>query len=189
MKNTRKLLKKELFCLVYVIAIILCLFKVGKINKITTYNISGVSSILSTNLEKEYIPPVIEQIIITEPEKHNYRLTSFYKDYCTGSGLCKNNFQLNDKGWYTYNGKLVVATATPYMINVFGKKENKLYFKYWDEIRMTIDGVDYDAIVLDTCGACYRDERVDLMVQDAAHVIDRGYRGKNMIQVEVTRKQ
>ena len=128
MNKTFRLLKKEIFCLVYVIAIILCLFRVGKVNKITNYNISGVSSILSSNLEKEYVPPV-EEPIITEPEKYSYRLTSFYKDYCTGSGLCKNKFQLNDKGCYTYNGK-----KTP--IGDMCTRVKKEYDKLFEELKL-----------------------------------------------------
>jgi hypothetical protein len=75
------------------------------------------------------------------------------------------------------------------MQNVFGVQENKLYFRYWDELIITIDGVKYDAIMLDTCGACYRDERLDLFVTDAAHAIDRGYQGYNMIDVQIAKKQ
>ena len=54
---------------------------------------------------------------------------------------------------------------------------------------VTIDGVKYPGIILDTCGACYKDERIDLFVKDKASVVDRGYRGKNMITVEIIKKQ
>ena len=189
MKSRFDLIKKMSLNLIYVIALILCVIKVGSVNKITTYNLAGISSLGSSQILSEYVEPEPEP----EPEPvaptvYKYRLTHF-TDPCVGAGFCANQLQLNEKGWYTYQGKLVVATATPYMINVFGYKPNKLYFRYYDELILTIDGVRYEAIVLDTCGACYRDERIDLFVKDPAHGIDRGYRGYNMISVEIKKKQ
>jgi hypothetical protein len=189
MKSRFDLIKKMSLNLIYVIALILCVIKVGNVNKITTYNLTGISSLGSSQILSEYVEPEPEP----EPEPvaptvYKYRLTHF-TDPCVGAGFCANQLQLNEKGWYTYQGKLVVATATPYMINVFGYKPNKLYFRYYDELILTIDGVKYEAIVLDTCGACYRDERIDLFVKDPAHGIDRGYRGYNMISVEIKKKQ
>ena len=188
MKKRPTLISKEIKLLLYIIVLLLCVVRVGEKNTITTYNVSGVSSVLSRRLEMEYVPPVVEEEVQV-PEPKFYRLTSFYKDECTGSGLCKKDLQLNERGWYTYNGKIVIATATPYLINVFGAREGRDYFKYYDELRLTIDGEPYDAIVLDTCGACYWDQRIDLYVKDEASVTDRGYKGKNMISVEIIKKQ
>lgn len=192
MKNTLAMIKKMVLNLVYICAIFLCLVKVGYTNKITTYNVAGISSLGSTQILSEYKEPQKPQILtagIGSSNIYKYRLTSF-TDPCVGAGFCgAKHFTPNEKGWYTYKGKLVVATATPYMINVFGKKANKLYFKYYDELYITIDGVTYEAIVLDTCGACYWDERIDLYVKDKKSVIDRGYRGKNMISVQIKKKQ
>ena len=61
--------------------------------------------------------------------------------------------------------------------------------KYYDEVNITIDGQVYPGIILDTCGACYRDERIDLFVKDKASVMDRGYMGRNMITLEITKKK
>jgi len=194
-KSTFSLIRKLSFNLLYVCAILVCLVTFNGTTKITTYNVSGISSLGSTQILSEYVEPkpsLTPQLLtgnIPTNKTYKYRLTSF-TDACVGAGFCgKKHFQTNEKGWYLYKGKLVVATATPYMINVFGKKPNKLYFKYYDELYLTIDGVRYEAIVLDTCGACYKDERVDLYVKDKASVIDRGYRGKNMITVEIKKKQ
>jgi len=198
MKRRLGLIRREMFCLLYLLVLFLCVVRVGKINKITTYNVAGSSSITSVNLETEYVEPPkieLEKLTFNEPQKYEYRLTSYYLNDecnstdCVGAGFCAKDLVANEKGWYTYNGKLVVAAATTYMQNVFGVKENKLYFKYYDELKLTIDGVEYDAIVLDTCGACYKNEIIDLFVKDASSAIDRGYKGKNMITVEVVKKK
>ena len=196
MKSTKSLIKKLFFNLGYICLVMLCMVEVGHNKKITTYNIAGISSMKSSHLEyvePDPIPelPTYPQTLptFTDANVYKYRLTSYYEDDCVGAGFCRWDLVPNEYGWYTYNGKLVIAGATYYMQNVFGVKENKLYFKYWDELVITIDGVDYEAIMLDTCGACYRDERLDLMVVDQASAIDRGYRGYNMIDVRVTKKQ
>lgn len=52
--------------------------------------------------------------VIEKPKEYiNYRLTSFWANDgydtsgCTGSGLCEEDFDINNNGWYTYNGKMV----------------------------------------------------------------------------------
>ena len=104
------------------------------------------------------------------------RMTSYYpaeSSPCTGKGLCSWDFQVNDKGWYTYNGKLVVATATTYLLNEgFSLADGVHTYKYGDEITLNIDGVDYDAIVLDSCGSSMTTDRIDLFVSDAWAVKD-----------------
>jgi len=194
-KHYLELIKKLSFNLLYMCALLICVVKVGEVNSITTFNIAGVSSLGSSQILSEYVEPVPTPVIIKKesfkstPKIYKYRLTSF-TDKCVGAGFCgARDFKTNEKGWYLYKGKLVVATATPYMIKTFGYKANKQYFKYYDELILTIDGKKYEAIVLDTCGACYRDERVDLYVKDEKSVIDRGYKGRNMISVEIKKKQ
>ena len=86
--------------------------------------------------------------------------------------MCAGNFQLNDKGWYTYKGKLVVATATPYLLKQgWSQVSGITYHKYYDELKLVINGVTYDAIVLDSCGACMKKNIIDLYVKDGAHSI------------------
>ena len=198
MNKTLSLIRKCVFNLLYILAIIVCLTKVGEVNKITTYNISGIGSMKSSSVLSDYkepMPPAEKILTKQSPTTYQYRLTSFYENDecdslpCVGAGFCDKDFQLNEKGWYTYQGKLVIAAATPYMQSTFGVKPNKLYFRYYDELILTIDGVKYDAIVLDTCVACYKNEILDLFVKDKASAIDRGYRGQNMITVEIKKKQ
>lgn len=118
-----------------------------------------------------------------------YRLTSYYPEEssnCTGSGKCTNNFTINDKGWYLYDGKLVLAAATTYLQRSYGVIEGRHYYKYYDEVDVTIDGTTYKGVILDSCGACMSvtyEERLDLFVNSKNSVIDRGYKGNNPISV------
>ena len=203
MKNNRtlKITRNCSLYMLYVILIISMLCGVGNVNVITTYNVSGVSSLQSSHLLDKYVPPVVEvkptvTEVKTNTEKvRKYRLTSFYANDelktgdCVGAGFCWWDFDVNEKGWYTYKGKLVLAAATTYLQKKFGTRENITYFKYYDEVNVTIDGVVYPGIILDTCGACYRDVRIDLMVRDGKSVVDRGYMGRNMVTVEITKKK
>ena len=104
----------------------------------------------------------------------NYRLTSYYagdgcgSGSCTGSGLCEKDFEINEKGWYTYQGKLVIATATPYLLNYgFEKRDGISYHRYKETLFITIQGERYEAIVLDSCGACMRNKIIDLFVSNS----------------------
>jgi hypothetical protein len=177
--------------------ILTILVNIGHITKISTYNVTGVTSVLSSHMLDRYTPKKVVQPAVKKVVKTNtkYRLTSFYPNDelktgdCTGSGYCSWDFGVNEKGWYTYKGKLVLAAATTYLQKTYGVKEGKTYFKYYDELNITIDGVVYPAIILDTCGACYKDERLDIFVKDAKSVIDRGYMGRNMVTIEITKKK
>lgn len=102
----------------------------------------------------------------------SYRLT-YFTDACVGAGFCgKRDFQVNDKGWYTYKGKIVVATATTYLLKQgWSHVDGIVYHKYYDTLKFTLNGVTYDAIVLDSCGACMKRDIIDLYVKDDAHGI------------------
>ena len=200
-KRTFKIVRNCSLYMLYVVLIISMLCGIGKVNVVNTYNVSGVASLQSSHLLDKYTPPVKEQkptpavTKVSDQKTRKYRLTSFYANdelktgNCVGAGFCWWDFGINDKGWYTYQGKLVLAAATTYLQKKFGTREGITYFKYYDEVNVTIDGVVYPGIILDTCGACYRDVRIDLMVKDGAHTIDRGYMGRNMVTVEVTKKK
>lgn len=119
--------------------------------------------------------------IVLEVEEVFYetRMTSYYPgDDCksgtvTGSGKSIKDFEVNEYGWYTYNGKLVVATATKYLLNYgFTLSEGVHAYKYWEEITIEIDGVRYEAIVLDSCGHAMHSDRIDLFVSNSKSVKD-----------------
>jgi len=127
--------------------------------------------------EAVYVEPVVEEVEENNNKIENIvessyetRMTSYYPEEgetTTATGLGIYDFNVNDNGWFTYNGKLVVATAS----NRLGYTEMKTYNLY-DEIILNIDGVDYDAVVLVVCGACMRDNRIDLFVSGSWAVKD-----------------
>lgn len=91
---------------------------------------------------------------------------------CTGTGFCEKDFQINDKGWYTYQGKLVIGAATRYLLKSgYQERSDIRYFKYYDEITLNINGVDYPAIILDSCGACMKNNILDLFVSGSKYSI------------------
>lgn len=144
-----------------------------------------IPSVKSENvIEKEH---KYEPIGVVEPEpivqevldSYITRMTSFYANdgygtgSCTGSGLCEWDFQVNEHGWYTYQGKLVVATATVYLANQGWQVNQDVHlYRYGDELTLVIDGVEYDAIVKDSCGNCMHTNRVDLFVSNVQSVKD-----------------
>ncbi len=121
--------------------------------------------------------------------EYETRLTSYYPtrgDSVTGCGLRPYDFEINENGWYTYNGKLVVATATDYLLN-YGWKLNEgvRIYTYYDILILNIDGVDYEAIVLDSCGACMTTGRIDLFVTNKNAVKDTQIIVKEVISTEM----
>lgn len=109
-------------------------------------------------------------------------MTTFYSGdgygtgSCTGSGLCEKDFTVNDKGWYMYKGRLVLAGATRYLFK-YGYKEQpgKKYFTYGENVIIVIDGVSYPGTIWDSCGACTSSSKniIDLFVNDRKAVIDK----------------
>lgn len=111
-------------------------------------------------------------------DKYMVTLTYYYPGDNTGSGsklgsgLTASDFTLDNKGWYhyQYNGTdyLVVAAATTYCRDSYnhcgidssrGIAQNITYYKYYDTLVLNIDGQNYNAMVLDSCGACMWKER------------------------------
>lgn len=129
-----------------------------------------------------------QQVIVEEPvqqEQVSYqstyetRMTSYYPNdgpgtgSITGSGLGPNNFEVNENGWYTYQGKLVIATATTYLLKYgWTLGEGVHTYKYYQEITLIIDGISYPAIVLDSCGHAMKSGRIDLFVSGPSSVKD-----------------
>jgi len=93
-------------------------------------------------------------------------LTRYYPNDSTGSDKCTatkctSEFEINDKGWYIYKGKVVMATAT-YACQDHCKDRAKYgplpegyrIYNFYDEIKFEIEGTTYTGIVMDSCGAC-----------------------------------
>ena len=139
-----------------------------------------VVEIAPKETENEAIEPENEAIE-DEPISDSYttRMTSFWANdgygtgECTGSGKCSWDFGVNEKGWYTYQGKLVVATATTYLANQGWYVAPGVHlYKYYEELILTIDGIEYDAIILDSCGSSMKTDRVDLFVSNGSSAKD-----------------
>ena len=111
------------------------------------------------------------------------RFTNYYEGdgssgSVTGSGLSTADFEINSLGWYTYQGKVVIATATWECIrsetgackNYNSVPKGFEVYNYYDEVEIVIDGVSYQSIVLDSCGGSYWNEdlqRVDIFIANS----------------------
>lgn len=121
--------------------------------------------------------------------EYETRLTSYYPKKPvspTGCGLGIEDFGVNEYGWYTYKGKLVVATATNYLLNYGWRYQSGVrLYNYYDVLILTIDGVDYEAIVLDSCGICMTTGRIDLFVTGPEAIKDTQIIVKEVINNEM----
>ena len=166
---------KALVAILIMIPILVIIFK-GTKNEV-----NAKEEIVLAETTNEIVEVMQEEPVEEEVEEVFYetRMTSYYPgDDCksgtvTGSGKSIKDFEVNEYGWYTYNGKLVVATATKYLLNYgFILSEGVHTYKYWEEITIEIDGVRYEAIVLDSCGHAMHSDRIDLFVSNSKSVKD-----------------
>lgn len=167
---------KVLVTILIMIPILVIIFKGTKneVNaKVDLAMTEEVNIIAAETIKEEPVEEIIEEVF------YETRMTSYYPgDDCksgtvTGSGKSIKDFEVNEYGWYTYNGKLVVATATKYLLNYgFTLSEGVHTYKYWEEITIEIDGVRYEAIVLDSCGHAMHSDRIDLFVSNSKSVKD-----------------
>ena len=159
-------------------------------NKLAIIGLAVLSALPSTIDGKKVnrIVPIKEENKeeVVQETTYTTRLTSYYANdgygtgNCTGSGLCSWDFEINDKGWYTYQNKLVIATATTYLANQGWSIADGVHlYRYGDELTLTIDGVEYDAIVKDSCGSSTKTDRIDLFVSNSQSAKD------TMITVEI----
>lgn len=121
--------------------------------------------------------------------EYETRLTSYYPKKPirpTGCGLGIEDFGVNEYGWYTYNGMLVIATATNYLLNYGWRYSDDVrLYNYYDVLILNINGTDYEAIVLDSCGICMTTGRVDLFVTDRDAIVDTFIIVKEVINEEM----
>lgn len=65
-----------------------------------------------------------------------------------------------------------MATATTYLLKQgWSKVDGIEYHKYYETLTLNINGKDYEAIILDSCGACMKKRIVDLFTIDGKHGI------------------
>ena len=175
-------MNKKVWVVIMILASILATRKCIREQKVISKSVS-ISAFASMpykinvpiKLEEE-VPQkeIVEEPIIEEPSTYTTRMTSYYSgDECntgsiTASGLGENDFDINENGWYTYQGKLVIATASTRL----GYTDMRTYNLY-DDINVIIDGIRYESIVIDVCGACMWDNRIDLFVSSGQYAVDK----------------
>ena len=72
----------------------------------------------------------------------------------TASGKKISDFEVNEQGYYTYEGYVVIATANTTRLKwelQDGYRTHELY----EIFTIEIDGQHYQSIVLDVCGSCF----------------------------------
>ena len=132
--------------------------------------------IKSNIIEKKKFTSEPNEIYI--PKTYTTRMTSFYTDdecntgSVTASGLSTNDFDINSNGWYTYQNKLVIATAS-YKLKNWTMTDQAHPYNLYDELVINIDGINYNTIVLDVCGYCMWYNRIDLFVSNKQSAIDK----------------
>ena len=192
---------KLLLCFIFACLIYIFVWPKNKVGVSGSISRAGEMKTIVVDTPKEKLAVEEKPVVKEEPKEKKkeyipYRLTSFWFNdgygtgRCTGSGLCEKDFKVNQKGWYTYKGKLVLAAATYECLNskrgACGrwnvKRSDKRYYHYYEEIELVIDNVVYKGIILDSCGACMyinNEQRIDLFVSGSKYTISRGYKGKN----------
>ena len=123
-----------------------------------------------SNVVDEVVQEYVQEVDQEEKEvsKQDVYFTSYYvgdgsSTNKTGSGITIDKFYVNELGWYTFNDRVVLACATYQGLNSkFGVLKNYMqqeqgitYYNYFDEISIEVNGKEYEAIVLDTCGASH----------------------------------
>lgn len=99
----------------------------------------------------------VSQVKTTDVYFTNYHLGDGSSGTTTASGLQIKDFEVNEDGMYTYDGKVVVATANMTRLPrgiAEGYRSHELY----EELTIRLNGKDYQAIVLDVCGSCFYTE-------------------------------
>ena len=144
------------------------------LNKIRNNKLFCFNSILFCLLLFIMIFPFFEKQIVVSKKDYLTSYTYFYPGDATGStntlhtGLTTSNFTVGENGWYYYNtnGKtyLVIAAATTNCRDSAthcgvssshgGYAENIKYYNLYDTVILNLGGKMYDAMVLDSCGAC-----------------------------------
>jgi hypothetical protein len=99
----------------------------------------------------------VSQVKTTDVYFTNYHLGDGSSGTTTASGLQIKDFEVNEDGMYTYDGKVVVATANMTRLPrgiAEGYRSHELY----EEFTIRLNGKEYQAITLDVCGSCFYTE-------------------------------
>ena len=62
---------------------------------------------------------------------------------------------------------IVLASATTYLLNYgYPQRDDIIYRKYFDTVKIIINDIEYEGIILDSCGACMGNNIIDLFVSN-----------------------
>lgn len=150
---------KKVWCMLLLLAI--------TVSSFVSQPVKNIEAKVYTKPEKsfeEFMKPAKEDR--PNVDRVDITLTRYYPNDETGADtcmatMCVNKLQVNDKGWYTYKGMVVIAAAT-YACQQKCKHRDKYgplpddfrIYNFYDEIKFAVDGVEYTGVVLDSCGAC-----------------------------------
>lgn len=84
----------------------------------------------------------------------NYYLGDGSSGETTASGKKISDFDVNEDGFYTYEGKVVLATANTTRLN-WSLKQGYRSHELYEEITFELNDKNYTGIVLDICGSCF----------------------------------
>lgn len=118
----------------------------------------------------------------------NVTLTYYYPGDSTGSGITTGSrlsigeFSIEEHGWYVYEEAgveyLVLAAATEKCLEITGtsdacsnyteRLDSITYYSYFDKLVLQIGDLKYNAIVLDSCGRCMTQNKIDIMAVDSS---------------------
>jgi len=154
--------------------------------------------IVDTIIEEEPIeePIIVETIKAIEPNVttlKEVRATYYYPGDPTGSGEWVgagyhiSRFQTNERGWFTFNNRVVLAAATNECLrSQHGPcrdwntpSSNITYYNYGDIVTFYIDDQIYEGIILDTCGTSMMGHnKIDIFVSNNSS----GYDGPMLLK-------
>lgn len=161
------------------------MIKIILVMMILSFNLIQIPTVDNQELAKASLKQFNHHSLILEETNNNLIrqevIFTVFRDKTLGTQIKRSELVLNEKGIYTYQDKVCVATATYECLNSNSGScklynfdnipNNYHYFKYYDELVIILDGVEYDAIVVDSCGSCSTDknenhQRVDILVSD-----------------------
>ena len=99
----------------------------------------------------------VSQVKTTDVYFTNYHLGDGSSGTTTASGYQIKDFDVNEDNMYTFDGKVVVATANITRLKrgiAEGYRSHELY----EEFTIRLNGKEYQAITLDVCGSCFYTE-------------------------------
>lgn len=98
-------------------------------------------------------------VVSQEPAKKevifsNYGIWDKSSGNKTASGMTISDFKVNEDGMYTYQNKVVLATANTERL-ARELKDGYNSHSLYDTVEFNLNDKQYQGIVIDVCGACY----------------------------------